>query len=383
MFLIGTDNVVDYLIEKKVCQVGEVQQSKIEPKIFKNFNLLIHLSSERSLFVKQEMHNQSGQTNGDFSLEWQLHQFLQSRPELADIQALTSEVIEADLNHSILIFNYLKRYIDLDTFYTQNQHFPLSVATALGNALATLHRATFNQAEYRAALSASDDSTLEQVPDFTHGLEFLTPEIFGTVSTAGLKFYQLYQRHPELGQALASLRDSFTPCCLTHNDLKFANILLHTDWNGQPPEAPIRLIDWEKWSWGDPASDLGMVLAEFLKIWLKSLTVSPDLDMHLSLRSATTPLEKIQPSMVAFVQAYLRQFPELRTARPQLITQVLQLTGFALIESIQAKLHYLEPFGNVGICILQVAKTLLCEPEQSISVVFGNNFPDLIHGSLT
>lgn len=382
MFLIGTENILDYLVKKNICKTEEVSASKIEPRIFKNFNLLVHLANGRSLLVKQEPHNQKGQTNGDFLIEWRLHQLLNSCSELDSIRALSSEIIEADLEHSILVFNYLKNYIDLDTFYDENQQFPPAVATALGRALSTLHQATFNRKDYQAVLHSSDDSASSGVPDFTHGLEPITPEIFSTVTADGLKFYELYQRHPELGQAIASLRDIFTPCCLTHNDLKFSNILLLNNWNDElNTKATIRFIDWEKWSWGDPASDLGAIIAEFLKIWLKSLTVSPDLDIHLSLRSATIPLEVVQPSMVALMQAYLVQFPKLLATRPQFMTQVIQFTGLALIESIQARLHYLEPFGNVGICMLQVAKTLLCEPEQSISVVFGNAFPDLIHHS--
>lgn len=383
MFLIGTENILDYLVKKKICKAEEIGISKIEPRIFKNFNLVVHLANGRSLLVKQEPHNQKGQTNGDFLIEWRLHQWLNSRSELDSVRALTSEIIEADLEHSILIFNYLKNYTDLDTFYNEAQHFPLAVATALGRALSRLHQATSNRKDYQKALHSANNLAFAEIPDFTYGLEPITPEIFGTVTADGLKFYELYQRHPELGQAIASLRDVFTPCCLTHNDLKFSNILLHNNWNADlNSEAMIRLIDWEKWSWGDPVSDLGTIIAEFLKIWLRSLTVSPDLDIRLSLRSATVPLEVIQPSMVALMQAYLAQFPQFLTARPQFMSQVMQFTGLALIESIQARLHYLEPFGNVGICMLQVAKTLLCEPEQSISVVFGNAFSDLIHHSL-
>lgn len=36
----------------------------------------------------------------------------------------------------------------------------------------------------------------------------------------------------------------------------------------------IRLIDWEKWTWGDPALDVGTVIASYLKLWLKSLIVN-------------------------------------------------------------------------------------------------------------
>jgi hypothetical protein len=34
-------------------------------------------------------------------------------------------------------------------------------------------------------------------------------------------------------------------------------------------------------------------------------------------------------------------------------------------------MQYQKLFGNTGVCMLQVAKTLLCRPEQSIYTVFG------------
>jgi hypothetical protein len=49
----------------------------------------------------------------------------------------------------------------------------------------------------------------------------------------------------------------------------------------------------------------------------------------------------------------------------------MQFCGFALIKSIQAKLQHEKTFGNKGICILQVAKSLLCRPEASIPTIFG------------
>jgi len=66
-----------------------------------------------------------------------------------------------------------------------------------------------------------------------------------------------------LGQAIAELTTAFEPCCLTHNDLKLNNILLHNDWEQsldgekQSSNSIVRLIDWERCSWGDPAFDLG------------------------------------------------------------------------------------------------------------------------------
>jgi len=62
------------------------------------------------------------------------------------------------------------------------------------------------------------------------------------------------------------------------------------------------LIDWEACSWGDPAFDLGTLLASYLRIWLSSLIVDPTLELAESLSLAMIPLEEIQPSILALIR---------------------------------------------------------------------------------
>lgn len=211
----------------------------------------------------------------------------------------------------------------------------------------------------------------------------VTPETFGEVTDEGLKFYELVQRYASLGQAIAQLRSLYTPCCLIHNDLKFANLLVHHQWEHPVSgSAPIRLIDWERWRWGDPSFDLGRLVAEYLKRWLKSLMVSQDVPIEQALRLATTPLEQVQPSIRALVQGYGQQFPEAIQRFPDFPLRVVRFAGWALIEALQAHIHYYDPLGNVGICQLQVAKSLLCAPEAAISTVFGVEARALLSGQV-
>lgn len=153
--------------------------------------------------------------------------------------------------------------------------------------------------------------------------------------------------------------------------------MLHDDWEqillrAEPSDSSIvRLIDWERCSWGDPAFDLGMLIGSYLQMWLISLVVSKSIAIEDSLRMAMTPLEKLQPSIAALVTAYFGNFPEIIECRPDFLRRVVQFSGLALIIQIQAMLQHQKTFGNVGICMLQVAKSLLCRPEQSIPTVFG------------
>jgi thiamine kinase-like enzyme len=201
-------------------------------------------------------------------------------------------------------------------------------------------------------------------------LERISPEIFGLVPADGLKFFALYQRYDSLGQAIAQLGSAFTPSCLTHNDLKLNNILLQNNWE-QASNPIVRLIDWERSAWGDPAFDLGTVIGSYVQIWLGSLVISNSLSIDESLRLAITPLDKLQPAIFSLIQAYFNQFTDILEHRPDFLQRVVQFAGFALIQQIQAMIQYQKSFGNTGIAMLQVAKTLLCRPEQSMPTIFG------------
>ena len=371
-FPLSAKNVLEYLVEQGICPQSEPEPSEIEPKVAKNFNLLLKLHSGRKLLVKQERLTREGKTAGEFSNEWRIQEFLQRFSEISHIRPLLSEVVHFDANHSIIVFNYLDDYRDLTDFYAEEDSFPTAVATSIGTVLATIHRATFNHQEYQNFFfEDSEDATIDEAPNLIRGLERISPEIFGQVPADGLKFLALYQRYDSLGQAIAELADAFEPCCLTHNDLKLNNILLHNDWEQASSNSIIRLIDWERSSWGDPAFDLGTIITSYLQFWLGSLVVSKSIDINESLRLAMIPIEKLQPSIAALTQAYFDNFPEILEHSPNFLRRVVQFSGLGLIHRIQAMLQYEKSFGNAGICMLQVAKTLLCRPEQSIPTIFG------------
>jgi hypothetical protein len=376
--LLNSQNVLKYLVFQSVCTQEELDLSQIELKFAKNFNLLLTLQDGRKLLVKQERHNREGKTAGEFLNEWRIQKFSERFPELSYVRPLLPEVVHFNASDSVIVFNYLNDYCDLADFYTKENVFKTAIATEIGATLATIHRATFNRQEYQDFFSQNYEGVpIDQAPKFIHGLERISPEIFGLVPADGLKFFALYQRYDSLGKALAELTTAFEPCCLTHNDLKLNNILLYNNWEQaiskaeQSNNSIIRLIDWERGAWGDPAFDLGMLIASYLQIWLSSLVVSKSIDVEESLRLAITPLDVLQPSIAALTKAYFINFPEILEHRPDFLRRVVQFSGLALIQQIQAMLQYQKSFGNTGICMLQVAKTLLCRPQQSMPTVFG------------
>ena len=369
--VLNNKNVLEYLDRNKICKQEELQFSKIEVKSAQKNNLLVSFSDGRKLLFKQETRNHEGKNNGYFLNEWKIQELVKRFTALSKIKILLPEIIHFNASHSILIVNYLNDYRDLTDLYIKENLFPSAIASLVGSIIGQIHRQTFKCQEYQEFFSqASKSVPVQNAFNTFHELKRIDPEVFSLFPAEGLKFFVLYQRYDTLGQAIAELATAFCPCCLTHNDLKLKNILLHVDWeqallkNELATNGIIRLIDWKRAGWGDPAFDLGMLIAGYLQIWLSSLVINTAIDIEDSLRLAAIPLEQIQPSLTGLTNAYVDNFPDILDHRPDFLCRVVQYSGLGLIHQIQAMIQYQKTFGNLGICMLQVAKTLLCSPEQ-------------------
>ncbi|MEH2063944.1 MAG: phosphotransferase [Nostoc sp.] len=382
--ILSSENVVEYLKSCGFLELNDEANTKIEPKLAKNFNLLLTLANGRKLLIKQESLNQEGKTSGEFLWEWKIQEFVQKFSELSQIRHWISEAIHFNLDDSIIIFNYLDNYRDVMAFYGKENIFPPEIASAIGKVIASIHSLTFDHTDYQAFFTQKQENeSSENLSYLINNLGRIGPEIFASVPSEGLKFFALYQRYDSLGQAIAELVNSLKPSCVTHNDLKLNNILLAKDWEQNIGNNTIRLIDWERCSWGDPAFDLGTLIGSYLRIWLSSMITNKTMSIDQSLRMATTPLEVMQPSIANLLIAYLNHFPEILEHRPDFLRRVIQFAGWDLIIAIQSTLQYQKTFGNTGICMLQVAKSLLCRPEASIPTVFGMQASELTSTSLS
>ncbi len=326
---LSSQNVIQYLQNAGLCSSEDGASSDSElPDGSKNFNLLVNLASNRQLLVKQERSNNHEETPHEFFNEWLFHQLLQQFPVIGNISAIASLVVHFDEENSILVRNYLSDYQELGSFYQKTDIFPDEIATAIGTILAGLHRATFNRREYRDFMATAPQGQFRyHFYNPAQGIESITPEIFGMIPTEALKFYTFSQRYESLESAIADLAYEWKPCCLTHNDLQLDNILVHSRWQ-QLDNCLVRVIDWEACSWGDPAFDLGTLLASYLEIWLSSLVVDPSLELEESLHLAVTPLEVLQPSILALTRSYLNAFPMILEYHRDFILRVIQFAGY-------------------------------------------------------
>jgi hypothetical protein len=377
--ILDTDNVFEYLTNLNYCSIADRSTSTVSVIPAKNFNLLITFADGKNLLIKQEIHNSQGKTREEFHLAWRMQQLVENFPSFGSkINDFLPKLLHFDPDRAILIVEYSDTHIDLDDYYIKDNQFPIVVAQSIGEILATLHSQTFERIEYQQFLDRQPSlDTTDTAIDIINRLSHITPNIFRVMPPDCLQFLKLYQRFPSLTQAILDLGNSITPSCLIHNDLKINNILLDLSWT-LPTSKVIRLIDWERAGWGDPAFDLGCILGSYLEIWLNGLTISNTLSINESLQLTSTPLELIQPSLFSLVESYLASFPAITIARPDYLDRVIQFAGLSLIQRVEITIDEDRVFGNRGIVMLQVAKQLLCTPQAAMNTLFGSNFTQLV-----
>ena len=184
-FLLSAQNVFDYLIEHGLCNPEDKNLDRIEPKIAKNFNLLVSLLDEQKLLVKQEPYR-DGKTPGDFKREWSIQQFVRQFPEVSYLQVWLPEILNYDAETSILVVKYLDEYENLAEFYNQEHRFKPAIASCIGSIIAKFHRSTINRSDFRYFFTQINDNK-QQKPTLKLdlGLDRIEPEIFGQVPSDG------------------------------------------------------------------------------------------------------------------------------------------------------------------------------------------------------
>ena len=78
---LDTANIFEYLATLNYCQISDRDSSKITVIAAKNFNISIGFADGRNLLVKQELHNNFGQTQGEFWSAWQMQELINRFPE--------------------------------------------------------------------------------------------------------------------------------------------------------------------------------------------------------------------------------------------------------------------------------------------------------------
>ncbi len=369
-FILNSENILSYLQDNEL-GIFDRQNTVLKKFSAKNFNILVSAPNTVPLLVKQEPLDINGEQFGELFTEWQLQQLIANHPALSEITHFMPNILHCDRPNSIVVNQFCLPYEDLQDYYDERQEYDPAIATEIGQRLGLVHRLTYG-ANWQQPIETTLGCFSNRAQNAVNRFSKLHSGIFAVTPIDCIRFYKLYQQYPSLGSAIEQLANSSIACCLVHNDLKLNNILLHHLESPPASESRVRLIDWERSRWGDPATDLGMIISSYLQLWLENLVVSSELTINESLQLALVPLSSLQPALFALVDSYRKTFPEIFVDQPQYLERVLQCAGLELIRRIEVIIADDRIFDNRGIAILQVAKQLLCAPRAFIKTIFGS-----------
>lgn len=156
----------------------------------------------------------------------------------------------------LLALRWLGHGQNLHYYHRFTQRYGAELGRVLGRGLGWLHTETHSRL-------AAFPATIETPVSSVEPLVYLRVDQYARLSRAGMAFYAAVQDDGAAMRALVAMsRHEATPCLL-HGDLKQANLLRVP---GRPPQ--VVFLDWELAHAGDPAADLGALIANYLPGWL-------------------------------------------------------------------------------------------------------------------
>jgi aminoglycoside phosphotransferase (APT) family kinase protein len=164
-------------------------------------------------------------------------------------------------------------------------------------------------------------------------------------------------------ERLAELSRADSDRGVVHGDLRWENCL-SLPAPGARRRTRVLLVDWELAGLGDPAFDVGCVLAEYLRVWVGSVPIVEPVDPGRLVASARHPLASMRPAIHAFWSAY-------RTANPPSLRRVVELGAVRLLQTAMERAQGLSfPTAHV-VTLVQLADNMLRQPDEAAAALLG------------
>jgi hypothetical protein len=264
-------NLFHYLVDAAIYQEDDLEDLKIDLSSQASNWVLELPRNLGKVFVKQTPHHSGLYNDIRIWKEWHIYNFLQSDKSLDYVSSLTPELLHFDENNLILIYKCPTDYISLKKYYKNQEYFPNFLAQLVGTTLAKLHSETINSQQCHTFVSELEECKLNyQLPYPDYLSDYLVsriePESLKKTQSVSWRFLGIFQQSEAVREVVTDLVLNHRHCCLTHNNIQFNNILIPRHWEKLVTETPdsdrslIKLIDWEAYSWGDPACDLGKAI---------------------------------------------------------------------------------------------------------------------------
>lgn len=270
-----------------------------------------------------------------------------------------------DADEHVLLLELIDGAQDLREYHLNRGYFPISLARELGKALGTLHGLMGT-----GKVGWEDGQPVASPPPFALFVHRPTIRFLQECSAANLQLIKVIQQFPVFCDLLDALRQDWRNETFIHRDIRWDNCLVYGK-SSSARKSQLKIVDWELASVGDPCWDVGSVFNDYLSFWLFSIPITGEMPPERFLELARYPLEKMQPAIQAYWQAYVRQMGLDAATADRWLLRAVQFAAARLIQTAFEHMQTSMQFTGNIVCLLQLSLNILQRPREAIVQLLG------------
>ena len=367
--ILSRTNVVHYLLDQGLLAYGAVVDGEVvvADSTRRNRNFKVMRGAEQGFFIKQ-IQGWDPQTIATLAAEASCYRLAREMPEFSTLAAMVPRDLLYDRQRHVLVTGLLPEAESLMEHHRRLNAFPPDVAGLIGAQLGRLHREPMPSLEGRAeasqfrrqppwALSSHQGSTM-----------------FGEMSGGSGKLLQIIQSYPDFQRTLDEMRRAWRYERLVHGDLKWENCVVYprgSQDGSQDGALDARIVDWELADIGDPAWDVGGMLQSYVCFWVLTMRFDADAPLAMIEKTAQYPIERMQPSIRAFWQAYVGALELDAAAADALLMCCVKYGAARMIQTAYESMQYAAQISPSALGLLQVSLNILKEPRRAATQLLG------------
>jgi thiamine kinase-like enzyme len=357
--MLTQSNIVPYLLEYGFLSTKSIVDGHLvvldTSRRNRNFKVT---TRDQGFFLKQGV---DAERIATIAQEAAVYQLLQLHTPNDGLNIYLPQFYGYDPKEHILILELMHNTETLREYHTRTNRFSIASATAVGEALGTIHRQANANTSYPC---------LSGHPPWVLAIHHPDIRTLRDISSANMRIVRIIQQVTQLCELLDELRRGWRSDTFIHHDFKWDNCLV-----SQPPVAKHairpKIVDWEVAGVGDPCWDVGSVFNEYLSCWLFSIPITGETPPEQFVNLARLPLEKMQPAIRSFWQSYSRRMELAPATSAQWLQRSIKYAAARLVQTCFESMQMsIQLTGNI-ICLLQLSLNIMRRPQEAIVHLLG------------
>jgi aminoglycoside phosphotransferase (APT) family kinase protein len=355
-------DVVAYLVGRRLLSARTVVRGRVavHDASSRNRNFVVMADPGPSLVVKV-----AAQRAGSLvEHEAAVYRAISSDEALAALRPFVARYHGYDSRRGVLVLGFIGDESRDPALDYLNDDDPCAQAGAYGRALGVLH-----------AAPCSDEALMTGAsrPLAPGILELHRPDVeaLAHMTHVTVELIKLVQGTSPLPDLLDRLSSDWQPVCLAHNDVRWTNWVL----TGQGASTRAGLLDWELSGRGDPAWDLGSLLAQYLSAWLSSLAVTGQGELDWQSPTAM-PLQRVHAAARSTLAAYREAWPRAVGFGANETTRAVRYVAARLLQNAFEEAQVSDQLSVGAFAAVKTSLNVLLRPQEAAVRLLGLSLVD-------